>query len=382
MTLPAAVTEALTTLDRLVQQFGTQYPSDCTVDGVYPLRKAQFGAPEGGNTEWTTSFYPGMLWVAGELTGDQKWFEAARSHIPSFKSRIEERLHVDHHDLGFLYSISCVPAWRLEQDEVAKAAALEAADYLLTRYLPSAEIIQAWGALGDPTQQGRAIIDSLLNMPLLYWATEVTGDRRYYNIAARHAQQLRDHIIREDNSTFHTYFFDVETGEPLRGKTAQGYADDSCWARGQAWGIYGFVLNYLHTGDATLLEASERCARYFLDHLPKDKVAYWDLVFTDGSTEERDSSAAAIAVCGLVELAKATGKAEYQQAADEILDSLIENYSTKGEEPYNCLLLHSVYSKPGNNGVDEGSLWGDYYYVEALMRRERPDWVSYWQPTK
>nr|WP_255622650.1 glycoside hydrolase family 88 protein [Tessaracoccus sp. OS52] len=344
------------------------------------MRAAQFGEPEGGNTEWTTGFYPGMLWLAGELTHDDAWHDAAQAHVASFVDRMERRVHIDHHDLGFLYSLACIPAWRHRGDQSARDAALAAADHLMTRLLPAAGIIQSWGDLSDVAQQGRAIIDSLMNMPLLYWASEVTGQPRYADVAAAHARALRDHIVREDGSTFHTFHWDVATGEPLHGSTAQGFADNSCWARGQAWAIYGFALNHLHTGDASLLATAVRAADYFLAHLPADDVAYWDLVFGDGDDEERDSSAAAIAVCGLVEIAKATGEERYRQAADRILDSLIESYSTHDTEPATCLLRHGVYFKAGGRGVDEGNLWGDYFYLEALQRRDDPQWVSYWHP--
>ncbi|RMB60242.1 glucuronyl hydrolase [Tessaracoccus antarcticus] len=381
MPLSPAADSALATLQQLDDQFGTRYPDDVTVDGVYPLREAQFGEPEGGNTEWTTSFVPGMFWAAGELTGDDKWVEAARRHIPSFVDRIERKVHIDHHDLGFLYTLSCVTAWRHDRDEGARDAAIAAADQLMTRVIPSVGIIQSWGDLNDPAQAGRAIIDSLMNMPLLYWATEITGDTRYAAAARRHAGLLGTSIVRDDDTTHHTFHWDVATGAPLYGTTAQGHADDSTWARGQAWGIYGFALNHAHTGDPALLAVAQRCARRFLDLLPEDSVPFWDMVFTDGSDEPRDSSAGAIAVCGLNELAAITGRAEYQEAADRILDSLEANYATTAEGPENCLLLHGVYAKHGGRGIDEGNLWGDYYYMEALLRRHNPDWVSFWAPT-
>ncbi len=376
-----AVDSALTTLQQLDDQFGTRYPDDVTVDGVYPLREAQFGEPEGGNTEWTTGFVPGMFWVAGDLTGDEKWYDAGRRHLPSFIDRIDRLVHVNHHDVGFLYSLSCVPAWRHDKDERARDAALAAADQLMHRVLPKVGIIQSWGELDDPAQAGRAIIDSLMNMPLLYWATEVTGDKGYAEAARRHATLLGTSIVRDDDTTHHTFHWDPETGIPLHGTTAQGHSDTSTWARGQAWGIYGFTLNHLHTGDPELLAVAERCARRFLDLLPDDNVPFWDMIFTDGSDEPRDSSAGAIAVCGLNDLAAITGTTAYQEAADNILDSLEANYATTAQGPENCLLLHGVYAKHGGRGIDEGNLWGDYYYMEALQRRHDPSWLSYSHPT-
>lgn len=364
-----------------LSRFADRYPDDTTVDGVYPLRPAQFGEPEGGNTEWTTGFLPGMLWAIGEATGDRELLDGAHAHVPSFVDRIRRRVHVDHHDLGFLYTLSCVTAWRLRGDETARDAALEAAEHLMTRFLEPAGIIQAWGDLSDPAQRGRTIIDSLMNAPLLHWASEVTGDPRYKAAATRHTRALLTSIIRPDGTTHHTFYWDPATGEPLRGATAQGHGDDSCWARGQAWGIYGFTLGYLHTGDDEMLRAAQGVADQFIARLPQDKVAYWDLVFGDADGQERDSSAAAIAVCGLLEFAGVTGRLEYKEVADAILDSLITRYATDGNGPEDCLLLHGVYAKPEGKGVDEGNLWGDYFYAEALLRRVNPDWVSYWHPS-
>jgi len=376
----SAVAAALRTIDANIAEFGDRYPGDTTVRDRYRLRPVGGGQPDGSNVGWTTSFWPGMLWLAHEVSGDETYLKAAAGHVRSFTERVDRGIDLDTHDLGFLYTLSCVVAWRATGDREARRAALAAADHLLTRVLEPAGIIQAWGALSDPRQQGRTIIDSLMNTPLLFWASETSGDPRYAAAARRHATQLRDHIIRPDDTTYHTFYWDTVTGEPLRGETEQGSFDESCWARGQAWGIYGFTLNHRYTGDESLLRAARRCADYFLAHLPGDGVAYWDLVFSDGSGEERDSSAAAIAACGLAELADAlpSGGEHYRAAAGRILASLIDRYTTAAHPRSNALLLHGVYDKPKNVGVDEGTLWGDYFYLEALTRAVRPDWPHHW----
>jgi len=375
-----AVAAALRVLDANIVEFGDRYPGDTTEADRYRLRPGSLGLADGANIGWTTSFWPGMLWLAFELTGDEKYLRSASAHVHSFADRVERRLDIDTHDLGFLYTLSCVVPWRRLGDQQARQAALAAADHLLTRVLEPAGIIQAWGDMSDPHQHGRTIIDSLMNTPLLYWAGQISGEPRYAATARRHVRQLRDHILRPDNTTYHTFYWDAATGDALRGETEQGNADDSCWARGQAWGIYGFALNYRYTGDTSLLTAAQRCADYFLAHLPADHVAYWDLVFGDGSGEERDSSAAAIAASGLLELAGnlPSGGDRYRAAAGTILDSLITHYSTAGHPESNALLLHGVYDKPKNVGVDEGSLWGDYFYLEALARVARPGWTNHW----
>lgn len=363
-----------------IEAFGIRYPDDTTRDNRYPLRPAVPGFAEGENRGWTTSFWPGMQWIAWELTGDETFRDAALAHAADFGHRVREERDLDTHDLGFLYTLSCVAPWRLLGDEQARASALAAADHLMTRYLPSAGIIQAWGDLADPAQRGRTIIDSLMNMPLLTWAAEQTGDARYSDVVARHTAELRQRILRPDGSTFHTFYWDAETGEPLRGATEQGAFDDSCWARGQAWGIYGFAMNHRATGDASLLDASRTCAEYFLAHLPADGVPYWDLVYDDDADAPRDSSSGAIAVCGLFELAAVDpeGAAHWRAAAERILASLIARYTPARAEDADTVLLHSVYDLPKNVGVDEGTLWGDYFYLEALARAARPEWRPVW----
>lgn len=371
-----AVAAALRVIDANLAEFGDRYPADTTSGDRYRLRPGPDGLPDGANVGWTTSFWPGVLWLALELTGEERYRQAATAHIARFAERIQEKQDVDTHDLGFLYTLSCVMPWRRTGDPVARWAALAAADHLLTRVLEPAGIIQAWGDMADPAQRGRTIIDSLMNTPLLYWASQATGDPRYAAVARRHAEQLRDHILRPDDTTYHTFYWDPVTGEPLRGETEQGSTDESCWARGQAWGIYGFALNHRYTGEPSFLAAAERCADYFLAHLPADHVAYWDLVFgdQDGSGQERDSSAAAIAACGLLEL----GGDRYRAAAGNILESLITRYSTASHPRSNALLLHGVYDKPKGIGVDEGTLWGDYFYLEALTRISRPGRTNHW----
>ncbi|MDR3167700.1 MAG: glycoside hydrolase family 88 protein [Treponema sp.] len=352
--------------------FKDSYPAPTSVNGIYPLIQ---------NTEWTSAFWPGMLYLAFESTGDELFLKTGESLIPNFRERLDRGIGIETHDLGFLYTLSCVAPWRLRGNTAARETAILAADLLLRRYHEKAGVIQAWGNLEDPAQRGRVIIDCAMNLPLLYWASGETGDPRYREMAARHINTVNNYIIRENWSSYHTYFFDTETGAPLRGNTAQGYSDDSCWARGQAWGIYGNALSYRYLGDPLLLENARGLARYFLNRLPEDLVAYWDLVFVTGA-EERDSSAAAIAACGLLELSAALAPADpdriyFQNAARHIAASLAESYTTREIPESTGLLLHGVYSKPGGNGVDECTLFGDYFYTEALMRLCR-EWKPYW----
>lgn len=196
----------------------------------------------------------------------------------------------------------------------------------MVRYFRKDEIIQAWGDLDDINNFGRMIIDFLMNLPLLYTVSQWTGDTTYQEAAYSHAKQAAKYMVRDDYTTFHTYYMNVETDEPCFGSTQQGYSEDSCWARGQAWGIYGFILSHLYTGDFSFLALAEKLSDYFIAPLPGDLICYWDLIFTTGD-EQRDSSAAAIAVCGLLELSKHLPltnpkKDSYNQIAVAILSSL------------------------------------------------------------
>lgn len=367
-----AIEHVLNKIDQSLDVFTDKFPDSSSENLVYKAID---------NVEWTTSFWTGMLWLAYEYTGDEKYRKVAEKQVENFKERIEKRIKVDHHDLGFLYSLSCVSAYKLTGSEEAKAIALKAADLLITRYYEKAGIIQAWGDLNDPKQRGRMIIDCNMNLPLLYWASEVTGTVHYRQIAESHIKQAAKYIVREDASTFHTYYMDPETGSPLFGNTHQGYSDDSCWARGQAWGMYGFPLSYHYTSDWCLVELAKKLTNYFLNRLPEDEICYWDLIFTDGE-EERDSSASAIAICGLLEMAKHLPltdpeKQIYENAALTMIQSLYENYRTDIDSDANGILKHAVYYKGGGRGVDESCLWGDYYYFEALIRLVK-DWKMYW----
>lgn len=338
--------------------------------------------PEEENIDWTASFWVGMLFLAKELTNSTEFDATIEKQMASFKHRLENKIELETHDIGFLYSLSAVADYQVNKHEASKKMAIQAADLLMERYSPTAQIIQAWGNLNDPAQRGRMIIDCLMNLPLLYFASEQTGDESYKKAAYAHAKQTQKYIVRPNNTTFHTYYFDVKTGEPIEGKTQQGYSDDSCWARGQAWGIYGFTLSYNHTGDYQFLETAKAVADYFISQLPKDQVAYWDLLFNDGSGQERDSSAAAIAVCGLLELAKQLPLSdpkheEYEAVAIKIMQALAQKYTSKKSEHSNGLLLEGVYDKNSNKGVNECMIWGDYYYLEALTRLAK-SWYSVW----
>lgn len=359
-------------IDANMEYFKEKFPSSAT-------KNNQYGIIE--NIEWTDGFWTGLLWLAYEYTGDEKYRELADKNVASFKNRVEKDIELDHHDLGFLYSLATVSGYKLTGSEDAREASIKAANKLISRYQEKGEFIQAWGELGSKDHY-RFIIDCLLNIPLLYWASDETGDVKYRNIANKHFVTSCNNVIRDDASAFHTFYMDNETGKPLRGVTRQGYSDDSAWARGQAWGVYGIPLNYRYTRNESCFNLYEGMTNYFLNRLPKDNVCYWDLIFNDGDNHSKDSSAAAIAVCGMHEMNKYLpevdeNKEVYKYAMHNILRSLIENYMNPEIEPGKPVLLHGVYSWHSGKGVDEGNIWGDYFFLEALIRFYK-DWNLYW----
>lgn len=367
--LDGAIGDVLIRLDAMLPRFTATFPSASATRGRYESVE---------KVDWTEGFWTGMLWLAWEVTGDDKYRGVAESLLDSFEERLDKQIKVDTHDLGFLYLLSCVNAWKLTGNLRARELALRAAELLYRRFNATAGVIQAWGDLNDPARQGRMIIDCNLNVPLLFWAANETGNQQWREAACRHLAQAARYLVRDDASTFHTFYMDIHNGKPLRGDTHQGFSDSSCWSRGQAWGIYGFALGYTHTGDAWQPELSRRLAHYFLNRLPEDFVCYWDLIFTARDNQHRDTSAAAIATCGLAELLKLLPLTDplrpaYSNAIELMMRSLHERYLAHTQDG---LLREGVYNFGRNMGINEPNLWGDYFYFEALVRLSRV-WTPY-----
>lgn len=369
-------------MDRAVQQVRLNLPlytercqNHSSVNGVYPACD---------NTQWTCGFWPGEIWLCYERTGEGCFLQAGNTLADSFYNRIRNQIEVGHHDMGFLYTPSCTAAWKLCRNQTARKAALLAADQLVRRFQPRGEFFQAWGSMDEPANR-RFIIDCLMNLPLLYWASQETGDSACAVLAQKHTAACLAHSFRPDGSTFHTFYMN-EDGSPGRGETCQGYRDDSFWARGQAWAVYGSILSWRNTQDSAALDAFRKALKFYLTRLPEDLVPCWDMLFQPESGEPRDSSSAAIAACGLLEAARLLPEREgedYLLLAKQMLGSLARDYAPERCAPGQGLILHGTYSKqsPYNTctpeGVDEFTAWGDYFYLEALTRLSR-DWDPYW----
>ena len=358
-------------IDENLEKYTNKFPSACTTNLKYRVKD---------NDDWTNGFWTGMLWLAYEYTGDDKYKKVAQIHTENFEERYNNDFVLNHHDLGFLYSLSAVADYRITGSEKARELGLKAANKLKGRYQEKGKFIQAWGNLGDESEY-RLIIDCFLNLPLLYWAYEETEDQSYLNVANNHFNTAINNVIRKDSSTYHTYYFDKETGEPTKGVTHQGFKNDSCWARGQAWAILGMPLNYRYNKNENSKEVFEAVTNYYLNRLPEDLIPYWDLIFPEKDWESRDSSSAVITACGIFERNKFdedyNNKDIYNKAAHEMLRNLINNYTTVNEDS-DGILMHGVYSWQHNKGIDECNLWGDYFFMEALMRLYKEDGRLYW----
>ncbi|MEM7114633.1 MAG: glycoside hydrolase family 88 protein [Chloroflexota bacterium] len=320
------------------------------------------------NVNWLAAFWPGMLWLSYAVTGEAVFRETAVSLLPTFHDRLQKQVHISH-DLGFLFTLSARAQWQLTGDETAKKLALVAAEQLLGRYRQPGNFIQAWGPVGEERRGGQIIGDTMMNVHLLFWASEQTGDPRYREAAYNHTQHSCQLLVREDGSSFHTYFFNQETGEPIEGRTHQGAGDDSCWARGQAWLIYGFALAAQWCDEPAFLEAARQTAVYFLSNLPPDKIPFWDFRLTARQPRYRDSSAAAIAICGLLRIAQLSNDSAMRAEGEALLKALI-THCFETDPAGQGLLKHGALHIPKGWTPDGYLIFGDYFFLEALLTVE------------
>ena len=336
------------------------------VDGDY------FKWPEGfyeiGN--WTSSFFTGMALLAWSKTKDEYFLQQVLRLAPHYRDKIFTRYLDTHHDLGFLYSLYSVALYKLTGNKQHREVGLRAAEVLSQRFNPGGNFIRAWGHMNTAEYDNMAIIDCLMNLPLLYWASNESGEDKFRDIAIRHADTTLKNFVRADDSVYHAYRFDLKTGKPLRGDTYGGCAVESHWARGTAWAIYGFALSYRYTGDKRYLEASLRIARKFNQELDGDDIPIWDFRLPAGLVPLRDSSAAAVAVCGFQELQN-LGAADVLIAKSKVslLQHLCSDAYLNFEESLPGILKNGQLGVNGANLAQNAyTSWGDYYLMEALAR--------------
>jgi unsaturated chondroitin disaccharide hydrolase len=316
---------------------------------------------------WTVGFTPGLLWLAYRLTGDQRYVDAALERCARFTHRKRDSTT---HDIGFVFAPSFIEGYRLTGEPWLREAALEAATTLAARYNEQGKFLRAWGPLDSSERAGETTIDAMMNLELLYWAAEELAGSDLATVATSHAETSARFLVRPDGSTFHAYAFDPRNGAPLGGFTHQGLSDDSVWSRGQAWAIYGFARVARWTGRRDFIAVSSRCADLFLTRLPERGVPPWD--FDSADQDVLDSSAGAIAAAGLLALASVHPDGDaaerYRATATDLLVSLTGQCSTDGHEGHEGLLTSGTWHLAADFAVGEALIYGDYYYMEALVR--------------
>ncbi|MFE0537099.1 glycoside hydrolase family 88 protein [Streptomyces nigra] len=321
------------------------------------------------NGDWVGGFWPGALWMAWLYSGDDAFRTRALASAQKLAPRQND---TGTHDLGFLFYPSWVTAWRLTGDEAWRAGALKAAGTLIRRYNPRGRFIRAWGGLNDPNNAGRVIIDTMMNLDLLAFASEQTGDETYLDIAVEHARTARRVFPRPDGSTPHVYDFDPATGAPIGPDTVQGYSPTSCWSRGQAWGMYGFTTMYRRTGDRDFLAAARALADHAIGALTPDHIPVWDFRAPQQPHDVKDASAGAIMACALLDLAAVTGRQRYREVALRILTALAETCLTTSSARADAVVARCTRNRPAEDGVEISLPYADYYLLEGILRVLRP----------
>jgi unsaturated chondroitin disaccharide hydrolase len=337
-----------------------------TITNLFP-RSAPTSGPwvTGPGSDWTSGFFPGSLWYIFEKKGDTVFRNSAQKWTGWLDA---QKTNGSSHDVGFKIFCSYGNGYRLGPTAANKTVILSAAQTLSTRYNAVARTIDSWSSMAGC----ETIIDNMMNLELLLWAARNGGSARFDTIARNHAETCMKNHLRSDYSTFHVVKYDSITGAVIARQTKQGYADASCWSRGQAWAIYGFTMVYRYTKDSRFLVTAKNCADYYIRRLPADHVPYWDFDAPGIPNEPRDASSAAVAASGMLELSTFVGttdSAKYRDAAIAIIESLNASYRAPSMQA--TILAHSTGNKPAASEVDVGLIYADYYFIEALLRYER-----------
>ena len=346
------------------------------VNGRYPEWKEGF--MDIGN--WTSSFFTGMALLAWRETGDEHFLHQAVRLEPCYQAKLQEHAADTMHDLGFLYSLYAVALHKLTGESRYRELGIHAARLLAGRFIPQGNYIRAWGRMDRPDcdYAGLAIIDSMMNLPLLYWAAAQTGDPSHADIAVRHSETTLLHFVRPDGSLYHSYRFEPESGAPRGGDNYCGRSIESQWARGAAWATYGFALGHRYTGDRRYLDTALRLARNFISQLDSDAIPFWDFRLDDEAPRIRDSSAAAVAVCAFQEL-EALGFSELplSTAKYALLARLCSDTYLDADRAVHGILRYGEVGDGKGGAKSAYTSWGDYFLMEALTR-EIGKGASWW----
>ena len=321
--------------------------------------------------DWTSGFFPGELWFLYEYTQNNFWKKKAQQHTDILE---KEKMNGSTHDMGFKVYCSFGNGYRLTQDEHYKEVLLQSARTLATRFKPAAGIIRSWDH-STAKWVCPVIIDNMMNLELLFWATKESKDSTFYRIAVDHARTTMKHHFRPDFSSYHVIDYDTITGQVLKKNTHQGFADESAWSRGQAWALYGYTMCYRETRLPEFLEQAQNIEKYLFTHpnMPEDLIPYWDFDAPGIPDEPRDVSAATVIASALYELSLYDPEKgeRYRSNADKIIENLTKHYRAMLKKDNGFLLLHSTGTKPTNTEVDVPIVYADYYFIEALMRKNK-----------
>jgi len=320
--------------------------------------------------DWTSGFFPGQMWFLYEFTKDNYW----KNKADSFTVLLDkEKFNAGTHDMGFKIFCSYGQGYRLTNSEAYKEVIIQSAKTLTKRFNKKIGSIKSWDFVRQ-NWQFPVIVDNMMNLELLFAATVYSGDSTYYNIAVTHANTTLKNHFRSNNSSYHLVDYDTVTGLPRGKQTVQGFADSSSWARGQAWGLYGYTVCYRFTKDKKYLEQADKIAQFIMNdsNLPEDAIPYWDYNATDKATQPRDASAAAITASALYELAGYSKQAKkYKAFASKILKSLTKSYRSPIGENKGFIVMHSTGHKPSKSEIDVPINYADYYYLEALLKSRK-----------
>jgi unsaturated chondroitin disaccharide hydrolase len=324
-----------------------------------------------GVRDWTIGFFPGSLWYLAEATGDNKWRAAAITQTAKTESA---KFDYSQHDLGFMLYCGYGNGLRLGGDASYRDVLITGANTLITRFNPAVGSIQSWDIPKGRDWKFPVIVDNMMNLELLMWASRATGEPRYRAVAVAHANTTLKHHFRPDGSSYHLVDYDPANGQVRTRVTVQGNADSSAWARGQSWGLYGYTMMYRETRDPAYLRQAQKIAAFLMNHprMPVDKIPYWD--FDDAAIPDapRDSSAAAIMSSALLELSDFVdpeSARRYRAFATQQLRSLSSPaYLAAPGENGGFLLMHATGHKPAGWEIDVPINYGDYYFLEALLR--------------
>ncbi len=323
---------------------------------------------------WCTGFYPGTLWYIYEQTGNPVIKQEAERSLAVIEPN---QTYTGNHDLGFMMYCSFGNAYRLTKEEKYKEVIFRSAQSLATRYRPAIKSIQSWNK--NDYFNCPVIIDNMMNLEMLNWVSDNGGEAKYKNIAIEHANTTQKNQFMKDYSSYHVVDYNLETGKVLRKATWQGAANNSPWARGQGWALYGYTMMYRFTKNKSYLKQAQGIANFILTHpnLPADKVPYWDFEAPLMPLAKRDASAAALIASALLELGQYTTVAKeknnYISNAEQMLVSLAgDKYRTKAGENGGFILKHSTGAYPLNSEIDVPLIYADYYFLEALKRYK--DW--------